>query len=54
MVGYASDRSFDSLSRIGPTLTHPASYELNQATRDLVGRVSVATVLMERGALIHT
>src|SRR5215467_3153258 len=29
MVGYASDRSLDSLSRLGPTLTHPTALSLH-------------------------
>ena len=32
MVGYASDRSFDSLSGLGPTLTHPTISDLKSGS----------------------
>jgi hypothetical protein len=43
MVGYASDQFLVSFYGLGPTLTHPT-----KQTRNFVGWVSVAMVLMER------
>src|SRR5262249_20348612 len=37
MVGYASDRSFDSLSRLRPTLTHPTTLPPSQIQHQPLG-----------------